>query len=184
MRGDRIPPPRPGPPQKTKMPGLDRIKKLYLLNLDSAVKCFFFFPAGFSLESWGISQVIFTRIMGRVLVVVCFHDYSGVRHLMGSWAPSWKKFRLNETHNVVSNGCPKSKCVLFRFCFKFRALKQCVFRRYGDKTPKSTTARVFSVGWILTGVTCMAIFVAHITSVLTSLKLNHGAETIVGKKVR
>lgn len=57
------------------------------------------------------------------------------------------------------------------------------FHRYGDKTPKSNTARVVSVMWILTGVISMAVFVAHVTSVLTSYTLEQDEVTIKGKKV-
>ena len=88
-------------------------------------------------------------------------------------------------NNAIFELMPKSKHL---FCLDFALNSELLHRvfspRYGDKTPKSTIARVVSVVWILTGVICMAIFVAHITSVLTSFKLNHSAETIVGKKVR
>ena len=57
------------------------------------------------------------------------------------------------------------------------------FHRYGDKTPKSNIARVVSVMWILTGVISMAVFVAHVTSVLTSYTLEQDDVTIKGKKV-
>ena len=57
------------------------------------------------------------------------------------------------------------------------------FHRYGDKTPKSNIARVVSVMWILTGVISMAVFVAHVTSVLTSYTLEQDNVTLKGKKV-
>ena len=55
--------------------------------------------------------------------------------------------------------------------------------RYGDKAPKSTVARIFSVFWILLGLIIMAIFMANITSALTALSLQLEPTDLVGLKV-
>ena len=55
--------------------------------------------------------------------------------------------------------------------------------RYGDKSPKSVVARVFSIIWILLGLIIMAIFTANITSALTALSLQLEPSSLVGLKV-
>ena len=55
--------------------------------------------------------------------------------------------------------------------------------RYGDKAPKSTLARIFSVFWILLGLVIMAVFMANITSALTALSLQLEPTDLVGLKV-
>ncbi|XP_022779218.1 uncharacterized protein LOC111320785 [Stylophora pistillata] len=42
---------------------------------------------------------------------------------------------------------------------------------YGDKSPKSLPARIFSIVWILVGLIVMAIFTANVTTALTALTL-------------
>ena len=46
-----------------------------------------------------------------------------------------------------------------------------LFSSYGDKTPKSATARLFSVVWIITGVTMCSILTATLSSALTSVTI-------------
>ena len=57
------------------------------------------------------------------------------------------------------------------------------FSRYGDKVPKSIVARIFSIFWILFGLVSVAIFVANITSALTTLSLRLEPANLVGMKV-
>ena len=52
--------------------------------------------------------------------------------------------------------------------------------RYGDKSPKSLPARIFSIVWILVGLIVMAIFSANVTSALTETKTS----SFANKKVR
>lgn len=54
---------------------------------------------------------------------------------------------------------------------------------YGDKSPKSIPARIFSIIWILVGLIIMAIFMANITSALTAASLNVGPSDLAGRKV-
>ena len=65
----------------------------------------------------------------------------------------------------------------------FQSLTDFLSIRYGDKSPKSVVARIFSVIWILLGIIIMAIFVANITSALTALSLQLGMSSLVGVKV-
>ncbi|CAH3167221.1 unnamed protein product, partial [Porites lobata] len=53
---------------------------------------------------------------------------------------------------------------------------------YGDKTPKSLPARIYSAVWIIVGMIILSIFTAEVTSGLTSKELmpHH---TYLGKKV-
>ncbi|XP_078381082.1 uncharacterized protein LOC144663874 isoform X2 [Oculina patagonica] len=54
---------------------------------------------------------------------------------------------------------------------------------YGDKAPKSIVARIFSIIWILLGLIIMAIFMANVTSALTSLSLQLEPSSFAGLKV-
>jgi len=54
---------------------------------------------------------------------------------------------------------------------------------YGDKSPKSVVARVFSIIWIMLGLIIMAIFMANITSALTALSLQLEPSSLVDVKV-
>ncbi|KAL9964498.1 hypothetical protein ACROYT_G028149 [Oculina patagonica] len=54
---------------------------------------------------------------------------------------------------------------------------------YGDKAPKSIVARIFSIIWILLGLIIMAIFIANVTSALTSLSLQLEPSSFAGLKV-
>ena len=56
--------------------------------------------------------------------------------------------------------------------------------RYGDKSPKSLPARIFSIVWILVGLIVMAIFTANVTSALTALSLDTKTSSFANKKVR
>jgi len=42
---------------------------------------------------------------------------------------------------------------------------------YGDRTPKSLTARLFAFGWVLVGLVIIAIFNATMTASLTSVSM-------------
>ena len=55
--------------------------------------------------------------------------------------------------------------------------------RYGDKTPKSTFARLFAVVWIMIGVTMCSILTATLSSALTSVNVERYDFT-TGKTVR
>ena len=55
---------------------------------------------------------------------------------------------------------------------------------YGDKAPKSALGRLFAMVWILTGLVIMAIFMANITSALTSMSLEPTNKNINGKEVK
>ena len=54
--------------------------------------------------------------------------------------------------------------------------------RYGDKTPKSLPARIYSAVWMIVGMIILSIFTSEVTSGLTSKELmpHH---TYLGKKV-
>ncbi|XP_066025124.1 uncharacterized protein [Pocillopora verrucosa] len=54
---------------------------------------------------------------------------------------------------------------------------------YGDKSPKSLPARIFSIVWILVGLIVMAIFTANVTSALTALSLENKTSSFANKKV-
>ena len=51
----------------------------------------------------------------------------------------------------------------FEFTFYF------VKTRYGDKTPKSVSGRLFSVVWIMTGITVCSILTATLSSALMNV---------------
>ncbi|KAM7434882.1 hypothetical protein ABFA07_015102 [Porites harrisoni] len=53
---------------------------------------------------------------------------------------------------------------------------------YGDRTPKSPTARVFGILWILTGLILCSFFTATFTSALTSSSMLH-RKSLLGVKV-
>ena len=65
----------------------------------------------------------------------------------------------------------------------YKSLTDFLSIRYGDKSPKSVVARVFSIIWILLGLIIMAIFMANITSALTALSLQMEPSSLVGVKV-
>ena len=54
---------------------------------------------------------------------------------------------------------------------------------YGDKTPKSIVARLFSIIWIMLGLIAMAIFTANVTSALTAASLEMRPSSLEGYKV-
>ena len=56
--------------------------------------------------------------------------------------------------------------------------------RYGDKSPKSVPSRIFAMIWIQTGLIVMAIFMAVITSALTSVSLGSDTKVLHGSTVR
>jgi len=58
-----------------------------------------------------------------------------------------------------------------------------IFRRYGDKTPRSVAARLFAVGWIMIGVTICSILTATLSSALTSVTVE-SVGVIAGIKVQ
>ena len=53
---------------------------------------------------------------------------------------------------------------------------------YGDKAPKSRTARVFSVVWILIGITVCSIFTASLTNIVTLAQEKQSSD-MSGKKI-
>ena len=55
--------------------------------------------------------------------------------------------------------------------------------RYGDKTPKSITGRLFSILWIIIGITICSILTATLSSALTSVTVEK-YDVIAGKKVK
>lgn len=65
-------------------------------------------------------------------------------------------------------------------------LNFCVFMyiRYGDKSPKSIVARIFSIIWIMLGLISMAIFTANVTSALTAVSLELTPSSLNGVKVK
>ena len=54
---------------------------------------------------------------------------------------------------------------------------------YGDKSPKSIVARIFSIIWIMLGLIAMAIFTANVTSALTAASLEVKLNSLEGYKV-
>ncbi|KAL9964497.1 hypothetical protein ACROYT_G028146 [Oculina patagonica] len=54
---------------------------------------------------------------------------------------------------------------------------------YGDKSPKSIVARIFSVMWILLGLIIMAIFMANVTSALTASSMDLEPTSLAGAKI-
>ena len=54
---------------------------------------------------------------------------------------------------------------------------------YGDKSPKSIVARIFSIIWIMMGLIVMAIFTASVTSALTAASLDLEPSNLEGYKV-
>ena len=54
---------------------------------------------------------------------------------------------------------------------------------YGDKSPKSIVARIFSIIWIMMGLIVMAIFTASVTSALTAASLDLELSNLEGYKV-
>lgn len=54
---------------------------------------------------------------------------------------------------------------------------------YGDKVPKSMAARIFSIFWILIGIVVMTLFMANITSALTTVTLETEPASISNLKV-
>ncbi|XP_022779166.1 uncharacterized protein LOC111320744 [Stylophora pistillata] len=54
---------------------------------------------------------------------------------------------------------------------------------YGDKSPKSLPARIFSIVWIFVGLIVMAIFTANVTTALTALTLETEPSRFANKKV-
>ena len=54
--------------------------------------------------------------------------------------------------------------------------------RYGDKTPKSTIGRLFSVVWIIIGITICSILTATLSSALTNVTVEK-YDVITGLKV-
>ncbi|XP_044183882.1 uncharacterized protein LOC114971148 [Acropora millepora] len=54
---------------------------------------------------------------------------------------------------------------------------------YGDKSPKSIVARIFSIIWIMMGLITMAIFTANVTSALTAASLELTPNTLNGAKI-
>ena len=84
----------------------------------------------------------------------------------------------------------KSKIIVFfsplqcTFCHLQCKRNVLNWHRYGDKTPKSIAARIFSVIWILFGLIGMAIFTGNVTSALTALSLENGPGSLSGLKVK
>lgn len=75
--------------------------------------------------------------------------------------------------------------LLFIHYLSFTVSAKCFnWHRYGDKTPKSISARIFSVIWILFGLIGMAIFTGNVTSALTALSLENGPGSLSGLKVK
>ena len=72
-----------------------------------------------------------------------------------------------------------SRAILNFFIKNFKCI---IFRRYGDKTPKSVAARLFAVGWIMIGVTICSILTATLSSALTSVEVE-SVGVIAGIKV-
>ena len=56
------------------------------------------------------------------------------------------------------------------------------FHRYGDKTPKSIKARLFSVLWIMIGITFCSILTATLSSALTNVTVERN-DVLAAKKV-
>lgn len=56
-------------------------------------------------------------------------------------------------------------------------------RRYGDRTPKSITARVFAMMSILMGITIFSMYTATLTSALSSNVDYSEIDSMVGRKV-
>ncbi|XP_068685984.1 uncharacterized protein [Montipora foliosa] len=54
---------------------------------------------------------------------------------------------------------------------------------YGDKSPKSVVARIFSIIWITLGLITMAVFTANVTSALTASSLKLTPSSLSGAKV-
>ena len=65
----------------------------------------------------------------------------------------------------------------------YKSLTDFLCIRYGDKSPKSVVARIFSIIWILLGLIIMAIFMANVTSALTALSLQQEPSSLVGVRV-
>ena len=80
---------------------------------------------------------------------------------------------------VVSYTNYGSRAILNFFIKNFKCI---IFRRYGDKTPKSVAARLFAVGWIMIGVTICSILTATLSSALTSVTVE-SVGVIAGIKV-
>ena len=57
-----------------------------------------------------------------------------------------------------------------------------LFCRYGDKTPKSFISRLFSVIWIMTGITVCSLLTATLSSALTNEQVDYYG-VLSGKKV-
>lgn len=53
---------------------------------------------------------------------------------------------------------------------------------YGDKAPRSRTARLFSIGWILIGMTIFSMFTASLTTIITNVEKIPSAD-MAGKTV-
>ena len=56
--------------------------------------------------------------------------------------------------------------------------------RYGDKAPKSILSRIFAMIWIQVGLIIMAVFMASITSELTTVSLEPDTKVFEGSTVR
>ena len=72
----------------------------------------------------------------------------------------------------------RHQCTSMRFVF---ADTVC-FCRYGDKTPKSFISRLFSVIWIMTGITICSLLTATLSSAFTNEQVDYYG-VLYGKKV-
>lgn len=78
---------------------------------------------------------------------------------------------LTQTSTVQIKRLPDSYLIIF------------TFNSYGDKSPKSIVARIFSIIWIMMGLIVMAIFTASVTSALTAASLDLEPSNLEGYKV-
>ena len=63
-------------------------------------------------------------------------------------------------------------------------LDVCITYRYGDRTPYTRRARVFTTVWIFFGITFFAMYLGTITSVMTKNLQDKPKFEVEGKKVR
>lgn len=92
---------------------------------------------------------------------------------------------LNDVRNSSGSAVKLSRRIWFSFwvtfesdqcsklCISYHLLLSISFlSRYGDKTPKSISGRLFSVVWIITGITVCSILTATLSSALTNVTVS------------
>ena len=87
--------------------------------------------------------------------------------------PAKRTFRISERLFKLKKENRFSKSIYMQRLEVLQSLPPSFFAcRYGDRTPKSLSARLFALFWITIGVVTVALFNANMTSQLTALSFS------------